>query len=167
MSVNMAVARSVLENVGGFDTRLGLKSGSDNPHIGGEDSFLALRAKRCGYSILYQPTAVVYHPVTSERLTRRFFLRRNFREGVTALAIKNIEKACTKQELVENQRLHVRRLVVLIILFCKDFMMPRKGWSRACMLRACEMAFSIGLLRHARLLRKILSSKETTGENRS
>jgi GT2 family glycosyltransferase len=54
---NMALYRSAFDEIGPFDERLG--PGTDYP--GAEDSDWGFRALRQGYSIIYQPAAVVTH----------------------------------------------------------------------------------------------------------
>jgi glucosyl-dolichyl phosphate glucuronosyltransferase len=160
MSVNFAVKREALEKTGGFDTRLGLKGNSDNPHIGGEDSFLAKRVKEEKYIILYQPLCVVYHPVTASRLTKRFFLKRNFREGVTAIALENAEKQCSNQRLSSHISWHFNRFLINALFFCKDFAVPHKERTKRYMLRASKAAFNLGAIQHSLYLKK---SKKQAG----
>jgi O-antigen biosynthesis protein len=55
--LNMALHRSALARVGGFDVRLG----PGTPFPGAEDSDLGFRLLEAGYRIVYAPEAVVYH----------------------------------------------------------------------------------------------------------
>lgn len=57
MPLNMGLYGSVLEQIGGFDVRLG--PGTAFP--GAEDSDLGFRVLRKGYRLVYVPEAVVYH----------------------------------------------------------------------------------------------------------
>jgi glucosyl-dolichyl phosphate glucuronosyltransferase len=156
ISANFAITRELLEATGGFDTRLGLKKDADIPYITGEDSFLSIRVRSLGGFILYQPSAIVYHPITADRLTRRFFLKRNFREGATVIAIENVQTPCTGQRLSSHIRWHLKKIIYYTLLFCKDFLIPQRGRTQAYMLRASEIAFSIGVIRHSLYLRKRL-----------
>jgi GT2 family glycosyltransferase len=54
---NMTIHRTALENVGGFDTRLG--PGTRFPAA--EDNDLAFRLLEAGYSIIYNPKPTLYH----------------------------------------------------------------------------------------------------------
>jgi len=153
ISVNFALKRSVLENIGGFDVRLGLKKGGKNANIGGEDSFLAIRVKEAGFPILYQDAAIVYHPVIAKRLNRLFFLTRNFRDGVTTVAIKNVKHPLTDKELFSHIKWHSKRILFYSFLFCRDFILPKRGRSRKYMLRAAEFAFSLGVIIQAMCLK--------------
>jgi len=68
---NMAVRAEVLRMVGGFNVQLG-------PGATGfyDDLELARRICRAGCAIKYNPAAVVYHEVPSERLTERYLWKR-------------------------------------------------------------------------------------------
>jgi GT2 family glycosyltransferase len=55
--LNMAVRRSTLERIGGFDVRLG----PGTPYPGGEDNDLGFRLLEAGCRIVYAPEAVLYH----------------------------------------------------------------------------------------------------------
>jgi glycosyltransferase involved in cell wall biosynthesis len=154
ISVNFALRRTVLEATGGFDTRLGLKKAAKNPYIGGEDSFLAKKIKDSGYFILYQPSAIVYHPVTAARLTRKFFIKRNFREGITAIALENAKNRCNKDELSSHMKWHINRFLHYGRLLMRDFIIKKRP--EACMLQVAEMAYSAGAVHHAYYLMKNL-----------
>jgi glucosyl-dolichyl phosphate glucuronosyltransferase len=146
ISVNFALKRSVIESIGGFDVRLGLKRGRRNANIGGEDSFLSMKVKEAGFLILYQGAAIVYHPVIAQRLKRLFFLKRNFLDGITTIAIKDVKHPLTNKELFSHIKWHSKRILFYFILFCRDFILPKHGRSRKYMLRAAQMAFSLGII---------------------
>jgi GT2 family glycosyltransferase len=55
--LNMAVRRSTLERIVGFDVRLG----PGTPYPGGEDNDLGFRLLEAGCRIVYAPEAVLYH----------------------------------------------------------------------------------------------------------
>jgi len=57
LPLNMAMYRSAIDEVGGFDVRLG--PGTSFP--GGEDNDLGFRLLEAGYRIIYVPEAVLYH----------------------------------------------------------------------------------------------------------
>jgi GT2 family glycosyltransferase len=161
ISVNFAIKRSVIEYIGGFDVRLGLKRGRKNANIGGEDSFLSMKVKDAGFSILYQDAAIVYHPVVADRLNRLFFLKRNFREGVTTIAIKDVKHPLTNKELFSHIKWHSKRILFYSFLFSRDFILPKQGRSRKYMLRAAEWMFSLGIIFQAMCLKyKPLKDRE-------
>ncbi len=55
--INMAMYRSAVEEVGGFDERLG----PGTPFPGAEDNDLGFRLLESGYRIIYVPEAVIWH----------------------------------------------------------------------------------------------------------
>jgi len=75
---NMAFRRQVFEKYGAFRTHLGPRPGSQ---IRGEDCEFGQRLLDRGERIRYEPSAVVYHPVTKERLTKRYHLEWWFDHG--------------------------------------------------------------------------------------
>lgn len=54
---NMAFRRAALEQIGNFDPALG----NGTPALGGVDSEVLQRTVLCGYPLVYQPRAVVWH----------------------------------------------------------------------------------------------------------
>jgi GT2 family glycosyltransferase len=69
---NMAFPRRIFVKYGGFRTDLGPSPGRRIRHA--EDSEFGQRLLSAGEQLLYQPNAIVYHPVTKERLKKRYFL---------------------------------------------------------------------------------------------
>jgi len=70
VGTNMAFARRVFEQYGGFRVDLGPTPDSE---IRNEDSEFARRLFRAEERLFYVPDAVVYHPVTEDRLTKSYF----------------------------------------------------------------------------------------------
>ena len=75
---NMAFRRFVFEKYGNFRTDLG-RCGDDL--IGNEENEFCRRLMDGGENLRYEPSAVVYHPVPPERLTREYFLQWFFAYG--------------------------------------------------------------------------------------
>ena len=48
---------------------------------------LGKRARQAQYLLYYQPQAKVFHRVSEAKLTKRYFLRRHFWEGVTEITL--------------------------------------------------------------------------------
>jgi glycosyltransferase involved in cell wall biosynthesis len=71
IGANMAFRREAFEKYGGFRTDLG-----PNPVnlMRSEDLEFGRRLIAAGERLRYAPDAIVYHPVTDERLTRKYFL---------------------------------------------------------------------------------------------
>jgi glucosyl-dolichyl phosphate glucuronosyltransferase len=68
---NMAFRKSMFQKYGGFRPELG-RCG-DNL-IGNEDTEFGVRLLAGGERLRYEPSAVVYHPVSEERLNKKYFL---------------------------------------------------------------------------------------------
>ena len=69
---NMALRRSLLDEVGVFNTSLGR---TGKRLIGGEESELFERIADKGYKWYYVPRAVMYHIIPAEKLTEEYFER--------------------------------------------------------------------------------------------
>ena len=68
---NMAFQKWVFEKYGGFRTDLGPSPGSE---IRSEDTEFGRRVLAAGERMWYEPSAVVYHAVPENRLTKKYFL---------------------------------------------------------------------------------------------
>jgi glycosyltransferase involved in cell wall biosynthesis len=75
---NMAFRKAAFQRWGEFRTDLGPRPGSE---IRGEDSEFCDRLIRNGETIYYQPTALVYHAIPPERLSKKYFVRWWFDKG--------------------------------------------------------------------------------------
>lgn len=79
---NMAMRREVFDIVGRFDTSLGRTGGK---LTGGEESDLFERMAHHQMPCYYAPRAIMYHIIPPEKLTRDYFLRLNFNNGLSQL----------------------------------------------------------------------------------
>jgi glycosyltransferase involved in cell wall biosynthesis len=70
---NMAFHRRVFERHGGFRVDLGPGDGLEHPQKS-EDSEFGHRLISAGNALRYEPSAVVFHAVPSNRLTKKYFL---------------------------------------------------------------------------------------------
>jgi glycosyltransferase involved in cell wall biosynthesis len=68
---NMAFHKDVFAKYGGFRTDLGPQPGNE---IRCEDTEFGHRLYFCGERVGYEPSAIVYHPVSQSRLTKMYFL---------------------------------------------------------------------------------------------
>jgi len=87
IGANMAFCREVFERYGEFDVRFGLRPGSLVP--GAEAEYFD-RLARAGLSFVYVPDALVWHPVDTKKLTKRYVLRRLFGIGRVAARLHRI-----------------------------------------------------------------------------
>jgi GT2 family glycosyltransferase len=77
---NLAVRRDHLERLGGFDEGFGRKGAS---LLSGEDTDLCERTRAAGGLLRYEPSAVVHHWISPERLSDGFLRRRAMATGRT------------------------------------------------------------------------------------
>ena len=87
---NMAVRRSVLQQVGGFATHLGKVRGT---LLSGEDHELCQRIQSAGFAARYVPTARVRHWVPAERMRLLYFVGWFYWSGIANAAIEQGEAA--------------------------------------------------------------------------
>jgi glucosyl-dolichyl phosphate glucuronosyltransferase len=85
IGANMAVRRSIVERIGGWNTSLGKLEGTLRT---GEDHEFALRLIAAGVSGVYEPSAVVRHRVPADRLQRSYFQRWFRDNGAVVAAIE-------------------------------------------------------------------------------
>jgi GT2 family glycosyltransferase len=105
IGANMSFRRDVLTGIGGFDTDIG-RLGADA--AGCEETELSIRAagRRPGGRILLEPSAVVDHVVTPDRVTRRYFRRRCAAEGRSKALVSSLAGA---DAALASERDYVRR----------------------------------------------------------
>jgi glycosyltransferase involved in cell wall biosynthesis len=75
---NMAYRKVMFEKYGGFRTDLGRVG---NNLMSGEDTEFGIRLLSAGERLRYEPSAVVHHPVTEDRMKKGYFLRWWFDNG--------------------------------------------------------------------------------------
>ncbi len=144
VGANFAILRSAMQRLGGFDERLGFNLKRKHSMIAGEDSLFALRIKEAGYSIYYQPKSKVYHHISSTKLTKKYFLKRHFWEGVTHVAVESYSGASTRRRLRGHFLWNSKKVlttgagILRIYFYDKEFKAPQT------MLKLSEMACSLG-----------------------
>ena len=80
LGVNMAIRKTALDRVGGFDPRIGRKAGT---LLGQEVREWCLRATAAGLSGYYIPDVAVQHLIPRDRLTKKYFRRWFFWRGIS------------------------------------------------------------------------------------
>jgi glycosyltransferase involved in cell wall biosynthesis len=75
---NMAFRKEMFEKHGGFRTDLGPRPGSE---IRNEDTEFGARLLTKGERIRYEPSAVVYHAISAERVQKKYYLDWWFAKG--------------------------------------------------------------------------------------
>lgn len=102
---NMAFRRAVLNQVGTFDTNLGIKGKN---WVGGEDSDMFLRVREFGKRVIFNPDAKVFHKVYAERISTKNILKRAFNGGVSVAVMKSVRRYDMKNS-TENE--YLKRLL--------------------------------------------------------
>jgi GT2 family glycosyltransferase len=149
IGANFAVQKSVVEEMGGFDTQVGFAASRKNPMIAGEDSLLGLKVKAADYPIYYQPKAKVFHHINSAKLSRKYFFKRHFWEGVTHIVLENRSGSATRQRMRGNFFWHIMSIIKNGGKFIA-MLMPIKGNSSSRrMLKLSEIAYSLGVCKEA------------------
>lgn len=85
MGGNSFYPRSRLEQLGGFDERLGRKKGS---LLSGEETQLYIRIRQAGGYLFYAPGVSMQHHVTPDRARPLWFYRRYFWGGVSDAVLR-------------------------------------------------------------------------------
>lgn len=80
VGANMAMRKSALAAVGGFSSFLGRKGKS---LLSNEEVLLKQRLEAAGYYAMYAPEAVAQHLVPAARMSREWFRRRHYWQGVS------------------------------------------------------------------------------------
>jgi GT2 family glycosyltransferase len=90
IGANMAFRKSVLDAAGGFSEEVG-RVGS--LPVGCEETELSLRAGALGFTVLYDPRAVVHHAVPAVRGRLRYFVQRCQSEGRSKAVVSKMAAA--------------------------------------------------------------------------
>jgi glucosyl-dolichyl phosphate glucuronosyltransferase len=78
--VNMAFRKAMFDKYGDFRTDLGPSPNSDVPRVN-EDTEFGRRLMAAGERLRYEPSAIVTHSVSEDRLQKRYFLSWSFDKG--------------------------------------------------------------------------------------
>jgi glycosyltransferase involved in cell wall biosynthesis len=84
---NMSVRRPLAHELGGFSVSLGRKPGS---LISNEEKHFFFKVDRYGGQVVYAPEAIVRHAIPRSRLSRRFFLRRAYAQGLSDAMVRRM-----------------------------------------------------------------------------
>jgi len=78
LGTNMAFRKEAFDRYGLFRTDLGPRPGTE---MRGEDTEFGERVLSAGGRLRYEPSAIVFHPVSADRLNKRYFLDWWFDKG--------------------------------------------------------------------------------------
>ena len=119
---NMALRRSAIRRYGVFDTSLGY---SGESLIGGEECDLFERLQIADAKYYYVPTAVMYHIIPREKLTKEYFARLSYNVGVSQLRRARLYRRVWRVRFVELSKWVA---TLLIALWYSITMQWRKGY---------------------------------------
>lgn len=142
---NIAIPKSFLEEIGGFDARLD-RLGRNLLSNG--DILIQRQAQRHGLQCLYHPYMRVRHTVTANRLTQRWFVARYYWQGISDAVMEIIETAPDYRRRVREALSRTRRLLRAEGVF-RDLMLPTQNpevFTRKCF-ALIEVGHIVGLLR--------------------
>ena len=88
---NMAFQRAMFEKYGSFRTDLGPSPNRDIP-CPGEDTEFGRRLIDGGERLRYEPSAVVHHPVSPNRVDKRYFLNWWYDEGRASIRVFGVRR---------------------------------------------------------------------------
>lgn len=124
LGANMAVRRSLIDRIGGFDPALGRRGHS---LLGQEQAEFFCRSRAAGARGLYVPEMAIEHHVPASRLTRAYFRRWWFWKGV---ARSRLERRHSVTELGVDLS-HVRRLAGVPRFMVGSALRDAAGWIRS------------------------------------
>jgi len=107
-SVNIAFPKRLLEDMGGFDPRLG-RRGSNL--LSNDEILIQRQLQSRGYELYYDPSIVVSHHVSASRLNRKWFVRRAFWQGVSDIKMQQILCPPKSRELLQGAVAHIRKIM--------------------------------------------------------
>lgn len=110
IGANFAADRRVVEAMGQFDERLGPSYSRKRSMIFGEDALFSLRARQAHYPVYYQAAARAWHKMSPYKVTKAYFLRRSYWEGVTLLTVLHLSGSIPAEAWHRVVRWHVREM---------------------------------------------------------
>lgn len=110
---NMSFPKKLLESMNGFQADLGR---SGNKLFTGEDILLERQLMNRGYHCFYHPEILVQHHIAASRLTKDWFMKRAYWQGVADVSIR----------IYEESPPVLRRLFKGIITLLKMLLSPRE-----------------------------------------
>jgi glycosyltransferase involved in cell wall biosynthesis len=113
---NMSLPRKILEKVNGFQPGFGRAS---DKLFTGEDILLERKLAQMGYHCFYHPDILVWHHVPSSRLTKYWFIKRAYWQGVADASIQiHEESPSVSWRLLKGMTTLLRILLSPRELFC-------------------------------------------------
>jgi glycosyltransferase involved in cell wall biosynthesis len=135
---NVVYNKEALQRVGGFSTELGRKG---NSLLSNEENLVHRQLKRFGYRTYYDPRISVRHHVHSERLTKSWFRRRLYWQGVSDAVLERHLQLWTFSKMAVNGLRMIRSLpkAPREMLILAD-----RGNDPVVFLKACHVFWKLG-----------------------
>ncbi|HJP78490.1 MAG TPA: glycosyltransferase [Pseudonocardiaceae bacterium] len=142
MGCNMAFRASVFSLVGGFTEGIGRVG---TLPLGCEETELCIRLRQADRNarILFEPSALVHHQVSADRLSWTYLRRRSYAEGVSKAAVATLVGA---DDALSTERAYTSRIIPLALL--RELASGHLGGAFALVLSVLSAAF--GYLRGSR-----------------
>ncbi len=104
---NMSFVRQLIVDSGMFNVRLGIIGEAS---YSGEENEIALRIRSKGFKIIYNPLAVTYHRIESERISKQFFYKRLFQSGRSEIMYNPVNHQSPIFLLLKNSNVLLKSL---------------------------------------------------------
>ncbi len=108
VSANIAFPREILENVGGFNTRL-CRQG--NNLLSNGEVFLEKQIIQQGYTCFYHPEIMISHHIFKSRLCQAWFKRRYYWQGISDAVMQILQES---PSTLQRLRLAVSKAKILL-----------------------------------------------------
>lgn len=112
MGCNMAFRASVFSQIGGFTEGIGRVGALP---LGCEETELCIRLRQANRNarILFEPSALVHHQVSADRLSWTYLRRRSYAEGVSKAAVATLVGA---DDALSTERAYTSQIIPLALL---------------------------------------------------
>ena len=110
IGANFAALREVFDKAGKFDERVDYSYARRASMLAGGDSLFALKARQAHYAIYYQPAARAWHKIAKRKLTKQYWLKRNFWGGVTIVVVLYLSGSAPAQSFPGIIRIHLHEI---------------------------------------------------------
>jgi glucosyl-dolichyl phosphate glucuronosyltransferase len=148
IGANFAIRRPIINQVGKFDERLDYSYARKTSLLSGGDSLFCLKVKQANYPVYYQPRARVWHKISKNKLTKSYFLRRTFWDGVTIIAVMYLTQSASSTNALRIIGWHSREIICLLwrAVFSKNTSSENLLQDKARMRLAANCAYSLGII---------------------
>lgn len=113
VGANMTIRKSALLAAGGFRTDLGRKG---NNLLSNEEIHLKANLEKLGFYTLYNPAAEVQHSIPIERLTKKWFRKRMYWQGISDSYMNEDYYRCRELPLLKRGRKSAGRIYRSLLL---------------------------------------------------